>query len=132
MEKFSYEKNGYKKSDVNKFISQVIDETKRLIDIIKKQEVKIDEMTKELDHYKNIENDFTSAVKQMEEAKESINSIAKKESDLIIEEAKTNASRIVNRALIMAKEVDLYKEKYQKEVKRLQSIAKEIEQLNIE
>lgn len=132
MEKFSYEKNGYKKSDVNKFINQVIDETKRLIDIIKKQEVKIDEMTKELDHYKNIENDFTSAVKQMEEAKESINSIAKKESDLIIEEAKTNASRIVNRALIMAKEIDLYKEKYKKEVKRLQSIAKEIEQLNID
>lgn len=132
MEKFSYEKNGYKKSDVNKFISQVIDETKRLIDIIKKQEVKIDEMTKELDHYKNIENDFTNAVKQMEEAKESINTVAKKESDLIIEEAKTNASRIVNRALIMAKEVDLYKEKYQKEVKRLQSIAKDIEQLNIE
>lgn len=132
MEKFSYEKNGYKKSDVNKFISQVIDETKRLIDIIKKQEVKIDEMTKELDHYKNVENDFTNAVKQMEEAKESINTVAKKESDLIIEEAKTNASRIVNRALIMAKEVDLYKEKYQKEVKRLQSIAKDIEQLNIE
>ena len=132
MEKFSYEKNGYKKSDVNKFISQVIDETKRLIDIIKKQEVKIDEMTKELDHYKNVENDFTNAVKQMEEAKESINTVAKKESDLIIEEAKTNASRIVNRALIMAKEVDLYKEKYQKEVKRLQSIAKEIEQLNID
>lgn len=132
MEKFSYEKNGYKKSDVNKFISQVIDETKRLIDIIKKQEVKIDEMTKELDHYKNIENDFTNAVKQMEEAKESINTVAKKESDLIIEEAKTNASRIVNRALIMAKEVDLYKEKYEKEVKRLQSIAKEIEQLNID
>lgn len=132
MEKFSYEKNGYKKSDVNKFISQVIDETKRLIDIIKKQEVKIDEMTKELDHYKNIENDFTNAVKQMEEAKESINTVAKKESNLIIEEAKTNASRIVNRALIMAKEVDLYKEKYEKEVKRLQSIAKEIEQLNID
>lgn len=132
MEKFSYEKNGYKKSDVNKFISQVIDETKRLIDIIKKQEVKIDEMTKELDHYKNVENDFTNAVKQMEEAKESINTVAKKESDLIIEEAKTNASRIVNRALIMAKEVDLYKEKYQKEVKRLQSIAKDIEQLNID
>jgi cell division initiation protein len=132
VEKFSYEKNGYKKSDVNKFISQVIDETKRLIDIIKKQEVKIDEMTKELDHYKNVENDFTNAVKQMEEAKESINTVAKKESDLIIEEAKTNASRIVNRALIMAKEVDLYKEKYQKEVKRLQSIAKDIEQLNID
>ena len=37
MEKFSYEKNGYKKSDVNKFIREVIKETEKLISIIKRQ-----------------------------------------------------------------------------------------------
>lgn len=132
MEKFSYEKNGYKKSDVNKFIREVISETERLITIIKKQEKKIDDMSKEINNYKKVEERFDNAIKQIEEAKENVNSNAEKESELIINEAKLNASRIVNRALIMAKEIDVYKEKYVSNVKRLHAIAKEIEELNVE
>ena len=139
MEKFSYEKNGYKKSDVNKFIREVIKETEKLISIIKRQESKIDTMTKEIDHYKGIESKFNDALKQMEDAKESMDAISKKESDLIINEAKVNASRIVNRALIMAKEIDVYKEKYTKDVKNLKTILEqqkaiinEIENLKVE
>lgn len=132
MERFSYEKNGYKKSDVNKFIREVIVETEKLISIIKKQEKKIDDMSKEINNYKKVEKRFDDAIKQIEDVKESMNSTTKKESELIINEAKVNASRIINRALIMAKEIDVYKEKYVNDVKRLQSIAKQIEELNIE
>ena len=139
MEKFSYEKNGYKKSDVNKFIREVIKETEKLISIIKRQESKIDTMTKEIDHYKSVESKFNDALKQMEDAKKSMNSISKKESDLIINEAKVNASRIVNRALIMAQEIDVYKERYTKDVKNLKTILEqqkaiinEIENLKVE
>lgn len=132
MEKFSYEKNGYKKSDVNKFIREVIVETEKLIAIIKKQEKKIDDMSKEINNYKKVEKRFDDAIRQIEESKESMNSVAQKESELIINEAKVNASRIINRALIMAKEIDVYKEKYVSDVKRLHAIAKEIEELKVE
>ena len=36
MEKFSYEQNGYSRSDVNQFISEVIVETEKLISVVKK------------------------------------------------------------------------------------------------
>ena len=38
MRKFSYEANGYKKSEVIEFVDYVIEETKRLVLIINKQE----------------------------------------------------------------------------------------------
>ena len=60
MEKFSYEKNGYSRSDVNKFISEVIEETEKLISVVKKQKTEIEELKNELNHYKNSENTLNS------------------------------------------------------------------------
>ena len=69
MEKFSYETNGYNRSEVNQFISDVIRETEGIISKVRAQSSEIEELKKELEHYKNIENALNNAVMKADEAK---------------------------------------------------------------
>ena len=95
MEKFSYEDYGYKRSEVNKFISDVIKEMETLIYKIRQQEKQIDELNRELEYYDNMEQKVKSTSLQIS-----------KESEDIIAEAKSNASRIVNEALLRAQKIE--------------------------
>ena len=106
MEKFSYETNGYNRSEVNQFISDVIRETESIINKVKNQSNEIEELKKELEHYKKLENALNNAVMRADEAKADITRLAHEESDLIIREAKSNASRIVNDALLKAEKIE--------------------------
>ena len=105
MEKFSYETNGYNRSEVNQFISDVIRETEGIITKVKNQSNEIEELKKELEHYKKLEDALNNAVMKADEAKADITRLANEESDLIIREAKNNASRIVNDALLRAEKL---------------------------
>ena len=95
MEKFSYENNGYKRSEVNSFIKEVIKETELLIAKIRQQESQIEELNKKLSYYDRIETSLDSVVIKTTE-----------KSDEIINEAKSNASRIVNEALLRAEKIE--------------------------
>ena len=110
MEKFSYEKNGYSRSDVNQFISEVIVETEKLISVVKKQKLEIAELKKELDHYKSSEGILNNLIITATEANKELKSFVQDEKAEIIISAKNNASKIVNEALLEAK-------KQEKEVK---------------
>ena len=55
MEKFSYEANGYNRSEVNQFVGDVIRETEGIITRVKKQNAEIEDLKKELEHYKVME-----------------------------------------------------------------------------
>ena len=117
MEKFSYETNGYNRNEVNQFINDVIRETEGIISKIKEQSVEIDELKKELEHYKNLENALNNAVMRADEASNDIKRLAHEESDLIIREAKTNASRIVNDALLKAEKIENERETLERNMK---------------
>ena len=106
MEKFSYETNGYNRNEVNQFISDVIKETESIISRVKKQSTEIEDLKKELEHYKNLENALNNAVIRADETKADITKLANEESELIIREAKINASRIVNDALLKAAKIE--------------------------
>ncbi|MBQ6497417.1 MAG: DivIVA domain-containing protein [Bacilli bacterium] len=117
MEKFSYETNGYNRSEVNQFISDVIRETEGIITKVKNQSNEIEELKKELEHYKKLENALNNAVMKADEAKADITRLANEESDLIIREAKTNASRIVNDALLRAEKLENERETLERNMK---------------
>jgi cell division septum initiation protein DivIVA len=85
MRKFSYEANGYKKSEVIEFVDYVLDETKRLVSIINKQDEELKKLHEELD--KN--NEDASTIREM----------AEYEADGIIGDAKEYASLILNDTL---------------------------------
>jgi len=92
MRKFSYEANGYNRSEVIEFVDYCIDETKRLVSIINKQEDEIKKLHGELD--KN--NEDASTIREM----------AEYEADGIIRDAKEYASLILNDTLQRAEILD--------------------------
>jgi len=99
MEKFTTTIPGYKKSEVNKFLNDVILEVDSMINKMKSKDLEIEKLKAELDHYKNLESTFNRAILVAEEASTQIKKVARDESEAIITEAKINANRIINDAL---------------------------------
>ena len=143
MEKFSYETNGYNRKEVNQFVSDVIRETEGIITRVKKQSTEIEELKKELEHYKNLENTLNHAIMKAEETSDNIKKMAREESDMIITDAKHNASRIVNEALLRAEKIEqntdmlernmrIFKRKLKAIVEQQLAVVEEIEVLEIE
>ena len=143
MEKFSYEANGYNRSEVNKFVSDVIKETEWIITRVKNQKSEIEELKQELEHYKNIENTLKSAIMKAEETSDNIKRMAREEGNLIVQDAKHNASRIVNEALLKAEKIEnereileknmrIFKKKLRLIVEQQMAVVEEIEVLELD
>ena len=145
MEKFSYEANGYNRNEVNRFVSDVIRETEGIITRVRKQNTEIEELKKELQHYREIEANLKNAIVQAKADNESdnIKRMAREERDMIVRDAKSNASRIVNEALLRAEKIELkadtlernmriFKKKLKSILEQQQAIVDEIEILELE
>ena len=102
MEKFNTSFNGYKKEEVNKFIDDVIKQVESMINNMKSKDLEIEKLKAELVHYKNLESTFNKALLVAEDAGAQIRNSARSESQMLIEDAKRNADRIINNALIQA------------------------------
>ena len=143
MEKFSYEENGYNRSEVNRFVGEVIENTEVIITRVKEQRKEIADLKKELEHYKNMEGTLKQAIYNAQAASDNIKRLAREESDMLITEAKHNANRIVNEALLRAEKVELesdtllrntriFKKKLRSIVEQQLQIVDEIEMLELE
>jgi len=102
MDKFSTALAGYKKEEVNKFVNDVVVQVEAIIVDLKHKDAKIVELEKENTHYKNMEATFNRALLVAEDASNQIKRLARDEGQNLINEAKKNASRIVNEALIQS------------------------------
>ena len=102
MEKFNTSFSGYKKEEVNKFIDDVIKQVESMINNMKSKDLEIEKLKSELEHYKTLESTFNRALLVAEDAGQQIRNSARNESISIIEDAKKNADRIINSALIQA------------------------------
>ncbi len=143
MDKFTIEPNGYSVKEVNKFVSDVISQTESILSKLKEQKNEIDRLNKELEKYKDIEKNLTSALYKSEEQAQNIRKSDYEEKEVIINDAKTNASRIVNDALLRAEKADIkadnierniriFKKKLKLIVEQQLSVVDEIEELEIE
>jgi len=143
MEKFSYEANGYNRSEVNQFVSDVISETEDIVVRVQKQRDEIENLKKELEHYKELENTLKNAIIKAEETGDSIRQNARQESEMIIDNAKHNASRIINEALIKSEKIEntsdllqrnmnIFKRKLKILMDQQQAIVDEIEVLELD
>jgi len=143
MEKFSYEANGYNRNEVNQFVSDVIRETEGIITRVRKQNSEIEELRRELQHYKEQETNLKNAIIRAEETGDNIKRMAREESDMIVSDAKHNASRIVNEALLKAEKIELqadtlernmriFKKKLKSIMDQQMAIVDEIELLELE
>lgn len=143
MEKFSYEANGYNRSEVNEFVKDVIKETEAIITRVKRQNEEIIELKKIIKHYENREEQLPNTNHQIEQSSESLKRIAQEESNRIISDAKQNASRIVNEALLKAEKIEnradilernmkIFKRKLRIIMEQQMAVVQEIEVLELE
>lgn len=124
MEKFNRTMRGYDPEEVKDFLDQVIKKVEQMnIDNknkdnkIKMQEAKIIELSKlfeenqklkqKLEQYERMESTFNKAIIMAQKTSDQMRLSAHKESETIIEDAKRNANRIVNEALLKAEKAEL-------------------------
>ena len=106
MKKFDRSFNGYNVMQVNAFVDDVVDKVDDMITKMKQKDLEIDRLNKELEHYKNMDATLNRAVVVAEEAASKYQTAALNESDMIVTEAKKNANRIINDALIKAEKIE--------------------------
>ncbi len=103
---------GYNKNEVNEFLNNVTKEYESMLDKLKKtnDEMKSlrddnSKLQKDLEQYKNIEGTLRRTLVLAEESNQTIRKSTYDESQAIIEDAKKNASRIINDALLRAQKI---------------------------
>ena len=107
MRKFNNSFPGYNKNEVNSFVKNVTTEYESMLDKLKIRDKEIETLRKELEHYRNIESTLNRAILIAEESSQNIKKTAFAESKVIIDDAKKNASRIINNALLKAEKVEV-------------------------
>ena len=124
MDKFNRVLRGYDPDEVNKFLDQVIKQVERMIADLKEKDKqialrdeKIAELTKmvnstghmrdKLAQYERMEATLNRAIVMAQKTSDQIKSNAHRESEIILEDAKKNASRIVNESLLRAEKTDM-------------------------
>ncbi len=117
MEKFNYEPNGYNRKEVNRFINDVIVQTEGIIKKYQSQSREIDNLKKELEHYQSIEDSLKQAIASAEMTGNDIKHLAREEATMIIDNAKNNADRIVNEALLKAEKIEITRQNLENNIK---------------
>lgn len=124
MDKFNRVLRGYDPDEVNKFLDQVIKQVERMIVDLKEKDKqiaikdeKIAELTKmvkstsnmrdKLAQYERMESTLNRAIVMAQKTSDQLKANAHRESEIILEDAKKNASRIVNESLLRAEKIDM-------------------------
>lgn len=106
MKKFRTSFSGYNKADVNQFLSEVISEYENILQKLRGSVTEIEYLNKELEKYKTLEKSLNDTLLCAQEATANAQKTAIAEGKLIIEEAKKNASKIVNNSILKAQSIE--------------------------
>lgn len=142
MDKFNYEVNGYNKAEVNKFVTDVIQQTEGIIKKYQSQKEEIKQLKDKLSHYEQLEDTLKQSLINAEKTGDNIKQLAREEAQSLVSEAKHNASRIVNEALLRAEKIEqdadvlernmkIFKRKLKIIVEQQMAVVEEIETLDL-
>lgn len=106
MKKFGTSFNGYNKQEVNLFVRDVTKEYESMLNNLKVRDQEIENLKQKLIQYQNMETTLNRALLVAEDASSQIKKMARDESKGILDDAKRNASRIVNEALMRATKLE--------------------------
>ena len=106
MKKFRTSFSGYNKDDVNEFVSEVIREYENILQKLRNSTKEMEYLNKELEKYKSLERSLNDTLLVAQEATANAQKAAIAEGKLIVEDAKRNASKIVNNSLIKAQNIE--------------------------
>ncbi len=142
MKKFSYEDNGYNRKEVNDFVDEVLRETETIVSRLRNQQAEIEKLQKEVNYYREMKELMKNAITRAEESSNKIKKMAIEESEILIRDAKDNASRIVNDALLKAQKTEneriilennmkVFKEKLKSNMQENMHIIEEIDKIEL-
>ena len=117
MDKFRIEQNGYSINEVNKFVDDVIAQTESMLSKMKKLNEENDELKKQIERYRTNEVNLSNALYKAEEVGSSIKKEAYEEKNAIVEDARRNATRIINDALLRAEKIEFKTETLEKNLR---------------
>lgn len=116
MEKFSRTLRGYDPDEVNDFLDKIIRQVEDIVRENKEKDKKIaalekmgqenERLKEQLQQYERTEATLNRAIVMAQKTSEQIKLAAHHESEILIEEAKQNANRIVNEALLRAEKTE--------------------------
>lgn len=126
--------NSYSPEEIEAFLSTVITQVEKMIEesklkneIIISREKKIKELeellvlaskdSEKLAQYEKMEDTLNNAVNMAQKTSEQIRNSVQRESEFMLEEARRNASRIVNEALLKAEKAEADAENLKRNVK---------------
>lgn len=143
MDKFSISQNGYNVREVNKFVDDVITQTEGMLSKMKTLKAENERLKAELQRFDGIEKELKDALFKAEQSGSEIKKQAYEERNTIIEDARKNASRIVNDALLRAEKVEIkadtlernmriFKKKFKLIVEQQMSVVDEIDELELD
>ncbi len=116
MRKFRTSFSGYNKDDVNAFVSEVIREYESILEKLRNSTKEMEMLNRELERYKSIEKSMNDTLLVAQEVSANAQKTAIAEGKLIIEDAKNNASKIVNNSLIKAQNIEREAEELKRKV----------------
>ena len=133
MENNSRTFRNYTPEQIDQFLDQVIKQVERMIEDNKSKnreialrDKKIEELSKivantkqvhdKLSHYERMEGTLNRAIMMAQKTSDQIKSTAHKESEIILNDAKMNASRIVNESLLKAERTEMEAEMLKRNV----------------
>ena len=116
MKKFRTSLKGYNKTDVNNFIAEVVREYESILEKLKNSTKDIEYLSNELERYKGLEKSLNDTLLVAQEATANAQKAAINEGRLIIEDAKRNASKIINNSLIKAQSIERDAEELKRKV----------------
>ena len=149
MDKFNRTMRGYDPEEVKKFLDQVIkkvevmnSEAKKKDEKIRQQELKIAELSllfeenqkikQKLEQYERMEGTLNKAIMMAQKTSDQMRLSAHKESETIIDDAKRNANRIVNEALLKAEKTELEANMLSRNVRVFKRRIKEVIEAQLE
>ena len=136
MDKFTQVRKGYDPVEVNAYFDKVIDQVELLVKELKIKNEKIKELEHfeeenkvlkdKLEQYIRNESNLNNTIILAQRTSDQIKVSAQQEKEILIEDAKKSASRIVNEALMRAEKIEYDTKRLQKNVdlfkKRLRDI----------
>ena len=117
MKQFNTTLNGYDKEEVNVFVNEVTKEYESILQKLRQSELENKALKDRMEYYKGLESTLNTAVLVAEDSSNQIKKIAKEEAKLIIEQAKKNASHIINDALIKAEKTEIEADQLRRSLK---------------
>lgn len=116
MEKFNRTLRGYDPEEVNRFLDKVIGQVEQMVSEMKRKDTEIAELKgleienqklkDQIDQYERMEETLNKAILMAQKTSEQMKLAAHDECETILEDAKRNASRIVNEALLKAEKTE--------------------------